>query len=423
MDAKQKLIFLLLIYYVFQKKKLSRKRNQLFLLCCNAMSSQMFLNNLLLYNKCHEKAERLRRRIWSYERQEFWFTNLIENRYNILFEQKWREDFRISRNTFFEIVNLVRPSLEKKETHLRKSISIEKRVAIAIWRLASGTSYKEIGRIFGVAKSTAVSITGEFVREIASLSHRFIRFPRNENDTEEAIRNFREFTNCKIPNVVGAIDGVHIEIQAPNNDSKADYFNRKQHYSINTQATIGANLIFLDVMTGIPGSVHDSRALRNSSLYKKAEENEILRGPMHEFQGSHVRPLVIGDGGYPLLSWLMRPFNFSANLTAKQKKFNKALSGSRVTVERGFGILKARWRCLLKRLHAQLENTSDIIICCIVLHNICQFSGDLYVDEDGMLDNIMQQDVNRRDNIYSHHHDNNAVHTRNLLVDYIEENY
>ena len=113
MDAKQKSIFLLLIYYVFQKKKLSRKRNQLFLLCCNAMSSQMFLNNLLLYNKCHEKAERLRRRIWSYERQEFWFTNLIENRYNILFEQKWREDFRISRNTFFEIVNLVRPSLEK----------------------------------------------------------------------------------------------------------------------------------------------------------------------------------------------------------------------------------------------------------------------------------------------------------------------
>ena len=128
----------------------------------------MFLNNLLLYNKCHEKAERLRRRIWSYEKKEFWFTNLIENRYNILFEQKWPEDFRISRNTFFEIVNLVRPSLEKKETHLRKSISIETRVAMAIWRLASGTSYREIGRIFGVAKSTAVSITGEFVREITS---------------------------------------------------------------------------------------------------------------------------------------------------------------------------------------------------------------------------------------------------------------
>ena len=212
---------------------------------------------------------------------------------------------------------------------------------------------------------------------------------------------------------MGAIDGVHIEIQAPNTDSKADNFNRKQHYSINTQATIGANLIF----------VHDSRALQNSSLYKKAEENEILRGPMHEFQGSHVRPLVIGDGGYPLLSWLMRPFNFSAILTAKQKKINKALSGSTVTVERSFGILKARWRCLLKRLNAQLENTSDIIICCIVLHNICQFSGDLCVDEDGMSDNIMQQDVNRRDHIYSHHHDNNAVHTRNLLVDYIEENY
>ena len=105
--------------------------------------------------------------------------------------------------------------MEKKETHLRKSTSIEKRVAIAICCLASGTSYREIGRIVGVAKSTAVSITGEFVREITSLSHRFIRFPRNENDTEEATRDFREFTNCKIPNVVGAIDSVYIEIQVP----------------------------------------------------------------------------------------------------------------------------------------------------------------------------------------------------------------
>ena len=34
--------------------------------------------------------------------------------------------------------------------------------------------------------------------------------------------------------VVGAIDGTHMEINLSTGDSKTDYFNRKQRYSIST---------------------------------------------------------------------------------------------------------------------------------------------------------------------------------------------
>ena len=40
-----------------------------------------------------------------------------------------------------------------------------------------------------------------------------------------------------IPQIVGAIDGCHIEINAPL-DNHEDYFNRKQHYSVILQAIV-----------------------------------------------------------------------------------------------------------------------------------------------------------------------------------------
>ena len=44
-----------------------------------------------------------------------------------------------------------------------------------------------------------------------------------------------------IPQIVGEIDGCHIEINAPSQNHE-DYFNRKQHYSVNLQAIVDANL-------------------------------------------------------------------------------------------------------------------------------------------------------------------------------------
>ena len=45
-----------------------------------------------------------------------------------------------------------------------------------------------------------------------------------------------------------------------------------------------------------------------------------------------------------------------------EKKINKKLSSARVSSEGAFGLLKARWRCFLKRLDNQIENISEVII-------------------------------------------------------------
>ena len=61
-----------------------------------------------------------------------------------------------------------------------------------------------------------------------------MKFPKATFETVETMKHFQEFTECKIPQVVGAIDGTHIEIVAPSTDSKADYYSRKQRFTVNT---------------------------------------------------------------------------------------------------------------------------------------------------------------------------------------------
>lgn len=99
------------------------------------------------------------RRWWVYPRSKNWWEQFIRLTWD---EEQWIENFRMSRATFFEIVEALRPRLQRQTTNMREPIPVEKRVAIAIWYLANANCYREVREQFGVGLSTV----GEIVLEV-----------------------------------------------------------------------------------------------------------------------------------------------------------------------------------------------------------------------------------------------------------------
>ena len=145
----------------------------------------------------------------------------------------------------------------------------------------------------------------------------------------------------RIPQIKGAIDGYHIQINAPP-DNHEDYFNRKQHYSVNLLGVVDLNLKFMHATVVYPGSIHDARVLRISGLYELAENEQILSGPTCNINGTVIRPLLAGDTAYPLTNWLVKPYPERGRLTPEKRKINVKVSALRSVVERAFGTLKTR---------------------------------------------------------------------------------
>ena len=62
-----------------------------------------------------------------------------------------------------------------------------------------------------------------------------------------------------------------------------------------THAGADGDLLFLDFSAGYPGSMHDTHILRNSSLYQKAEQGDILTGPIVNVKHYKIGLYLVGD--------------------------------------------------------------------------------------------------------------------------------
>ena len=77
--------------------------------------------------------------------------------------------------------------------------------------------------------STAKTICAEFERSLLRLKDQFIKFPMTRQELQDLMDEFEE--EYGIPQIVGAIDGCHIEINAPP-DNHEDYLKIPASYSV-----------------------------------------------------------------------------------------------------------------------------------------------------------------------------------------------
>lgn len=140
---------------------------------------------------------------------------------------------------------------------MRKAISVERRLAVTLWFLATPCEYRTIDNLFDIARSTVCEIVQETCNAIVkSLLHKYIEFPTGDKLDELIIDGFK--TNWGVPQCVGAVDGCHIPSSSPAMN-RTDYYNRKGWYSMILQGVVDHSYRFIDINVGWPGSVHDAR--------------------------------------------------------------------------------------------------------------------------------------------------------------------
>lgn len=288
---------------------------------------------------------------------------------------QWLENFRMSEETFVYLCNKVRPVMERRDTTFRLCVPLKKRVAIALWKLATGSEYRSVGHLFGVSITTVCRCVQEFcaAAEILLVPEQ-IRFPDQEKFQEMAAYNEKRWG---LPQCIGAIDGSHIPIIAPQ-DYHCDYYNRKGWHSIILQGVVDGKGLFWNVFTGLPGSLHDARVLRLSTLWEFASRGNHKPAYTRNIGGVNVGYYILGDSAYPLQHWLLKPFSDTGRLTAEQQVYNMKISRARVVVENAFGRLKGRWRCLMKRNDCAVDLVKSMVQTCCALHNLCESHGVAY---------------------------------------------
>ncbi|KAJ8915403.1 hypothetical protein NQ315_008291 [Exocentrus adspersus] len=120
----------------------------------------------------------------------------------------------------------------------------------------------------------------------------------------------------------------------------------------------------MNVVERFPGSAHDAHIWRQSNL------SQVVETIYRENNGNWF--YLLGDSGYPLRLWLSTPLRNTIPGTPEDR-FNNCLKTIRSTIERCNGVLKNRWRCLLKHrvFHYTPQMAANIVKACCVLHNIC----------------------------------------------------
>lgn len=197
------------------------------------------------------------------------------------------------------------------------------------------------------------------------LVNQWIKFTTEREAINENIDMFQNRYN--FPGIMGVIDGSHVAIIAPPTlhpvYPAGPYYSRKSYYSVNVQIICNAKLEIINMNARFPGSTHDSGIWRTSTINRHLRE---------EYLNGNVNYHLIGDEGYPLLPWLLvkHPDDFPDD--TPEGRFNNHLIRARITIARAIGILKGRFRCLLKHrtLNYNPFKAAKITYACAVLHNM-----------------------------------------------------
>ncbi|KAK2991484.1 hypothetical protein RJ640_016519 [Escallonia rubra] len=287
-------------------------------------------------------------------------------------DAQWRSLYGLSYPVFTTVVEKLKPYI----TQSNLSLPSDYAVAMVLSRLAHGHSAKTLATRYSLDPYLVSKITNMVTRLLSTkLYPEFIKIPVSRRRLHETTQGFEELTS--LPNICGAIDGAPVRVRRlPSNLPNPSVYDCRHGFSsVQLQVVADHKKIFWDVCVKAPGGFDDASHFRESLLYNRLTSGDIVWEKVLNVRGHHVRPYVVGDWCYPLLSFLLTPFSWNRTGTPAQNAFDEALMKGRKVVEEAIGLLKGRWK-ILQELNVDLNHAPQTIVACCVLHNLCQIARE-----------------------------------------------
>lgn len=170
--------------------------------------------------------------MWVKPRSNDWWDRVVLTQFT---DEDWRENFRMTRASFVTLVSMMAPFISPKPNCVRPPVPLDKRVAIALYKMGSCAEYRVVANQFGIHKSTVKKCVYLFCSALVkNYLGELVCLPSADEAAAIAGR-FEDM--CHIPQIFGSIDGTHIPIQPPAKGYR-DFINRKMWASYNMQAVV-----------------------------------------------------------------------------------------------------------------------------------------------------------------------------------------
>ncbi|XP_050311001.1 putative nuclease HARBI1 isoform X2 [Anthonomus grandis grandis] len=273
--------------------------------------------------------------------------------------------YRLSKPLTMELIDLLEPHLTAPSR--KSALCIPRKILTTLRFLASGSYQLDVGRNMNhaVSQSSVSNVIHEVIDALnmPDIFNKYIHLPRNRDELSDLRNKF--YMTHNFPGIIGSIDCTHIAIVAPKRNQYPEeaYVNRKGYHSLNVQLICDPDLEILNVCARYPGSSHDSYIFNNSAAYQYIRQL---------YNNGYTSFSFLGDSGYALRPWMLTPIQ-NVLPGSPEENYNIRQKQARSIIERCNGVLKLRFRCLLKHrvLHYDPTTASKIINACTVLHNMC----------------------------------------------------
>ncbi|KAI8431910.1 hypothetical protein MSG28_004461 [Choristoneura fumiferana] len=272
----------------------------------------------------------------------------------------------MSKASFEELHEKLSTRIFKLDTNWRPAISTKEKLAVCLRYLTTGDSFQSLSFSFRLGGSTVSNIVKEVCKAIwETLQPEYMPAP------QKILGGSRK-------SVIGKFGIFPMVSEVLTANTGSNYYCYKNIFSVVLLAIVDPFYKFTTVDIGSYGQyIHDNMLLPPKPLPGMSDP---------------VPHVLIGDEGFGLKPYLMRPFPRAVSLHDSQKNnFNYRLCRARRVVENAFGILTHKWRVYRRPMECTVETAVDVVKATTCLHNyiIIRRGNTDIIAEDGSLNSVL----------------------------------